>query len=175
MKVAYLSIALILLGMGGLYLNIAHSGWVLGVGLFVFLFGSDNDARFLSKAKDGGPDSTVTGYWLIEIKWLFSIVLLKFEGKSRPVYHDHAFNAISWVLSGWLEEHVLYGGVNRYFPSIFHIFTSREDMHMVHSADPTWVLSFRGPWAKEWNEYNPLAPEGERVKKLTDGRKEVVP
>jgi len=56
--------------------------------------------------KDGGPDSTVTGYWLIESKKWFSIVLLKFEGKSREAFHTHAFNAISWLLKGKLIEHI---------------------------------------------------------------------
>ena len=50
--------------------------------------------------KDGGPESTVTGYWLIEYKPLFSIVLLKFEGKSRDAFHTHAFNSLSWLISG---------------------------------------------------------------------------
>ena len=49
--------------------------------------------RLFFKSKDGGPDSSVTGYWLIESKKLFSIVLLKFDGRSREAYHTHAFNA----------------------------------------------------------------------------------
>ena len=51
--------------------------------------------KVLYKGKDGGNLSTVTGYWLIECKNLFSIVLLKFEGESREAYHTHAFGAIS--------------------------------------------------------------------------------
>lgn len=39
------------------------------------------------KSKDGGQESTVIGYWLIECKQLFSIVLLKFEGPSRKAFH----------------------------------------------------------------------------------------
>ena len=57
--------------------------------------------KLFKKMKDGGPHSTVTGYWLIEWKAVFSIVLLKFEGKSRETFHTHAFNCISWLISGW--------------------------------------------------------------------------
>lgn len=41
--------------------------------------------KLFKKMKDGGKESTVTGYWLIECKSLFSIVLLKFEGDSREM------------------------------------------------------------------------------------------
>ena len=43
--------------------------------------------RFFSKAKDGGKDSPVDGYFLIEIKWLFSVVLLKFNKGHRDNCH----------------------------------------------------------------------------------------
>lgn len=52
--------------------------------------------KLLFKRKDGGQQSTVTGYWLIEWKNVFSIVLLKFEKGTREAYHTHAFNAFSW-------------------------------------------------------------------------------
>mgnify|MGYP001575993171 CR=1 FL=1 len=50
--------------------------------------------------KDGGPESHVWGFWLIEAKSLFSIVLLRFENGTREAYHSHAFNSLSWVLRG---------------------------------------------------------------------------
>ena len=62
--------------------------------------------KFLFKAKDGGPESKVTGYWLIESKRWFSIALLRFDEGSREAFHTHAFNAISWVLWGELLEYV---------------------------------------------------------------------
>ena len=49
--------------------------------------------------KDGGPESTVWGFWLIEIKKLFSVALLCFENGSREAFHTHAFNSVSWVLT----------------------------------------------------------------------------
>jgi hypothetical protein len=121
--------------------------------------------------KDGGAESTVTGYWLIEIKSLFSIVLLKFEGKSREAYHEHAFNCWNWLIKGELVEHLFGGGRRYYEPSTRPFFIGRKDYHKVNSITPTsWVLSFRGPWKSTWKEY--LPNEG-RERTLTHGRVEV--
>lgn len=132
--------------------------------------------KLFKKMKDGGAESTVTGYWLIEIKSLFSIVLLKFEGKSRDAYHTHAFNCLNWLLSGKLHEKTV--GVDgtqydywEYVPSFWPFIIKREDFHKVDSIAPaSWVLSFRGPWVKSWEEY--LPSEG-RFRVLTNGRIEV--
>jgi hypothetical protein len=135
--------------------------------------------RFLSKAKDGGPESHVTGYWLIEVKWLFSVVLLRFADGSRDSYHDHAFTAISWVLWGRLFEYMLTAGnlARGSFQSFkshrsgpIPIVTSRRRMHRVVSQGTTWVLSFRGPWSKTWHEFD---PRDRSVTTLTHGRKVV--
>ena len=127
--------------------------------------------KFFKRGKDGGPDSTVTGYWLVEIKGLFSIVLLKFEGDSREVYHTHAFNSISWLLKGLLWEFVYEDSCVMYRPSIKPIITTRARKHMVDSlTDVSWVLSFRGPWADRWLEFD---PEKREYTVLTDGRKRV--
>lgn len=105
--------------------------------------------RLLFKGKDGGPESNVTGYWLIEAKGLFSFVLLRFDKGSREAYHSHAFNAWSWKL----------------------VYTSRERMHKVYGmSDRTWVLSFRGPWADKWQEF---FDKTRKFVTLTHGRKVV--
>jgi hypothetical protein len=119
--------------------------------------------------KDGGPESRVWGYFLLAIKPLFSIVLLRFENGSREAYHSHAFNCVSWVLSGTLLETELDGGCTLYRPSWRPIITKRETFHKVVSMGRTWVLSFRGPWAKTWQEHTPLGG----YKTLTWGRVEV--
>lgn len=125
--------------------------------------------KLFSKGKDGGPESTVTGYWLIEAKKLFSVVLLKFEGASREAYHNHAFNSVSWLLRGKLYEWLTDGDVNIHYPFWVPILTKRSTFHKVDSVDCTsWVLSFRGPWAETWNE---LRPEGPVT--LTNGRVEI--
>ena len=119
--------------------------------------------------KDGGPESTVSGFWFIEIKSLFSIVLLKFEGESRAAFHNHAFNSYSIILKGKLYEKMLNENVFSHRP--FKLITTlRSTFHKVDSFDTTWVLSFRGPWAKRWNEWNPVTEE---YITLENGRKEV--
>lgn len=130
--------------------------------------------KLFHKSKDGGPDSNVTGYWLIESKSLFSIVLLRFDKGSREAFHTHAFNAVSWVLSGWLSELVRYNNTKvlsreyDYKPSLKPIYTARNRFHRVFGeADTTWALSFRGPWDKTWKEY---LPAEDREVTLTNGR-----
>lgn len=124
--------------------------------------------KFFKKMKDGGEESTVTGYWLVEIKSLFSIVLLKFEGKSREAYHEHAFNCFSWVVKGSLTEEFLGDeGIDKHPASLIPFITRRSDFHKVSSDGTSWVLSFRGPWVGWWKEY---LPETNEQIVLTHGR-----
>lgn len=136
--------------------------------------------KILSYGKDGGPNSTVWGFWFIEWKSLFSVAVLVFENGSREAYHNHAFNSISWVLKGKLIEEILDAPeddwVKRYFPSIKPIFTKRNTFHKVTSEGRSWVLTFRGPWAKEWKEYLPKTDEFvtlESGRKIKDEKKAV--
>ncbi len=118
--------------------------------------------------KDGGPESTVWGYWLVELKWLFSIVLLRFDGRSREAFHTHAFNSISWVLRGQLVEHHLDGRVEVHQAGWRPVITHRTTFHQVDSEGQSWVLSFRGPWRSTWREF---VPEQNEVLTLTNGRR----
>lgn len=120
--------------------------------------------------KEGGEYSTVWGYWLIEWKRLFSVVLLCFENGSRDAYHSHAFNCVSLVLSGKLVENHRDGRVETHRPSVRPVLTRRSTMHKVVSEGRTWVLSFRGPWARTWFEY---LPDENKEVTLTTGRQEV--
>lgn len=125
--------------------------------------------KILFKAKDGGPESLVTGYWLFESKRLGSIVLLRFDQGSREAYHTHAFNALSWVLRGKLRE-VLHGTEQEvnYTSSVKPILTPRARFHRVFGeARRTWVLSFRGPWVPYWREY---LPSLNKYTRLSNGR-----
>jgi len=135
--------------------------------------------KLFSFSKDGGPESTVFGYFLVEIKKLFSVVLLNFKDGSREAYHEHAFDAISWVLKGKLIEHHVENELNmdvevkwttQYRPSIIPIITKRSTFHKVVSEGDTWVLSLRGPWSDTWREF---LPKENRLIMLTHGRKEV--
>lgn len=129
--------------------------------------------KVLKKDKDGGVESTVYAYWLIEWKSVFSIAILKFVGASRECYHTHAFNSISWLLKGRLRESFLDFNLIRkerpdkvYLPSIKPIITTRSNFHKVNSTGTSWVLTFRGPWDKKWKE----STEKEGIYTLTTGR-----
>jgi predicted metal-dependent enzyme (double-stranded beta helix superfamily) len=109
--------------------------------------------KFLKKGKDGGKESHVWGYWLIEAKSLFSIAILRFDPGTREAYHNHAFNCISWVLKGKLEEqHLQDNKVEFHTPGLKPIITKRNTFHKVFSHGTTWVFTIRGPWSDKWKE-----------------------
>ena len=128
--------------------------------------------KILTWRKDGGPESKVSGFFFIEWKRVFTVVLLKFGEGSRNAYHNHAFSAVSWMLSGRLDEHRLDNPwhADKYEPSFRPIWTPRIRFHKVVSTGTSWVLSFRGPWAKEWREWR---PDERRFVTFTHGRREV--
>lgn len=127
--------------------------------------------KLFSWGKDGGPESHVWGFYVIEIKKLFSVVLLRFEDGSREAFHNHAFNAVSWLLTGSLHELLAnHSAVRTYKPSFSPIVTRRTTFHQVRSRGRSWAITFRGPWRKTWEEY---LPEIERYITLKHGRKVV--
>ena len=73
---------------------------IVGMNILKKIYHSKYFPRIFYVKPDGGKDSGVTGYFLIEWKWLFSIAILKFEEGSREAYHSHAFNAYTWWISG---------------------------------------------------------------------------
>lgn len=123
--------------------------------------------RFLNKSHDGGKDSGVTGYFLIEIKSLFSIVLLKFNKGTREAYHNHAFNALTFWLKGNVLEHKLDGQTLEWKSGNVK-YTPRDNFHKVEALSETWALCLRGPWKDQWNE-----SRNNKLITLTHGRKEV--
>lgn len=129
--------------------------------------------KILYKGKDGGKNSTVTGYWLVEIKSLFSIVLLKFDDGTREAFHTHAFTALTWFLKGnlWEERIKLGDGIdgehNKYKRSVLPKLTKKDNLHRVKSKGTSWALSIRGPWTKTWQEY---WPETNELVTFTSGR-----
>lgn len=138
--------------------------------------------KILMGSKDGGPESNVR-MWGFEWKSGFSILLLCFAEGSREAFHSHAFDAISWLLSGALIEETMTrvtsdGRVLRryhdtmYVPSIKPIRTPRHTMHKVSGfAKRSLVLTFRSAWQPTWLDW----PENDsKPKTLTWGRKEVV-
>lgn len=126
--------------------------------------------RIFYWGKDGGKESHVWGFWFIEIKSLFSVVLLVFEEGSREAYHTHAFDALTWFLKGAVLEHLISGKKIRWSPSVLPKLTPKSTFHKVVGIQRTYALSFRGPWKNNWQEY---LPQEKRYVKLTNGRKEV--
>jgi len=111
------------------------------------------DVLICETGKDGGPNSRVDGFWLVHIKSLFSIALLRFNEGSREAYHSHAFDCISWVLSGGIEEHMKAGEVLTHRAGLKPIITRRDTFHKVYGLrKANWILTFRGPWASTWQE-----------------------
>lgn len=127
--------------------------------------------KFFKKRHDGGKDSGVTGYWLIEWKGLFSIVLLRFSKGSREAFHSHAFNALTWWIKGAAVEYIYFEEKDKYkqgkywSPSFIPKYTPKDCFHKIITLEVTWALSFRGPWSKTWKE----AKNGE-VYTLSSGR-----
>lgn len=129
--------------------------------------------RIFYKGKDGGLDSPVTGYWLVEIKYLFSIVLLKFNNGRREQFHTHAFNALTWFIKGNMQEERLLAGQRKfriYKRSLIPKLTKRDNLHRVYSIGTSWCFSIRGPWAKTWKEYD---EQTNTLTTLTSGRRVV--
>lgn len=126
--------------------------------------------KIMKYCKDGGYASTVSGLFIVEIKNLFSIVLLRFDPGSRDAFHSHAFNCFSWLLSGHLIERHITGEQKTYRPSWLPFVTRRDTFHKVVSDGTSVVLSFRGPWATTWREF---IPNEQRTVTLTNGRREV--
>jgi hypothetical protein len=122
--------------------------------------------RLFFKKFDGGPESGVTGYMLLEWKILCSIGLLHFKEGSREAFHNHAFNAITWWLFGKVTEEQTSGALKDYGPSLVPKITKRACFHKVIAHRDTWAITFRGPWADTWKE---LRKQKEVT--LTHGRK----
>jgi hypothetical protein len=119
--------------------------------------------RFFQKVKDGGPDSPVDAYVLIEIKSLFSIMLLKFNKGARDSFHSHAFNAWTLFLSGYPMEVSLVdsplGGVYEVFKTFKSgdwKYTPKDQIHLYSNVRTAWAITFRGPWSDTWKELTKL-------------------
>jgi hypothetical protein len=130
--------------------------------------------KFFQNATDGGKDSGVTGFFLIEIKPLLSVVFLRFRPGTREAFHSHAFDALTWFLKGRVREHRIsypYAqiiSVKEFGPSFRPKFTPRDNHHKVESLGVAWALSIRGPWGQTWREY---LPKLRKFVTLTHGRK----
>lgn len=108
--------------------------------------------KFLSWAKDGGPESPVDAFFIIESKRFGSIVLLRFNAGGREAYHSHAFHALTWFISGDMVEQDIDGSYLPYERSVFPKYTPRSKNHRVRAYRTSYAISIRGPWAATWTE-----------------------
>ena len=126
--------------------------------------------RFFEKVKDGGANSPVDAYVLIEIKSLFSIMVLHFNPGYREALHSHAFNAFTiWLWGEAFEVFDTWGKSDRVWWPGFMKFTPRSLFHRYVSFRGAWALTFRGPWHDTWEE---RCSDGRTVT-LTHGRKAI--
>lgn len=119
------------------------------------------------KRKDGGKSSPVDAYFVCEIKGLFSIAFLKFNKGGREAFHTHAFDALTWFLSGNLVEEDVNGDTYKYKRSLIPKFTSKSKNHRVKATKDSWCFTLRGAWDETWTEYN---KEEDTTTTLSHGR-----
>ncbi len=130
--------------------------------------------KLFKRGYDGGPDSGVTGYWLIEWKRGFSIVLLHFSPGSREAFHSHAFNAWTLWLRGTVVEQDVFSSIfpsrdaKIWKPGQIKRTPSTKFHRVIAEENGAWALSIRGPWKDSWQEY-----KNNRLINLTSGRVEV--
>jgi len=108
---------------------------------------------FLKKRKDGGPNSPVDAYFLVELKGFFSIAILKFNKGGREAFHSHAFDALTWFIKGELVEEDVSGDLLEYKRSVRPKVTLKNKNHRVKAVVDSWCFTIRGPWVESWTEY----------------------
>jgi len=126
--------------------------------------------KFMSKAKDGGPDSPVTAFFILEMKPFFTIAILKFNKGSREQFHTHAFNAYTWLLKGHMLEETIDNSLYTYQKSLVPKYTPCSKNHRVIAHTNSYCLTLRGPWSKTWQEYDSSL---NKTTAFTHGRKVV--
>lgn len=126
--------------------------------------------RLFQKVKDGGSESPVDAYFLIEWKGLFSIALLKFNKGGRDNFHTHAFHALTWFIKGDMIEEDVDGSTYKYKRSFLPKITKRSKNHRIKANKDSWCITFRGRWCNYWTEYN---EEDDKTIILEQGREVV--
>ncbi len=110
--------------------------------------------KLFKKCKDGGAESPVDAYFLVECKGLFSVAVLKFNEGGREAFHTHAFDAYTWFLKGNLMEEDANGEFYIYERSLIPKKTLKSKNHRVKALKDSWCFTVRGKWDKKWTEYN---------------------
>ncbi len=126
--------------------------------------------KLFKKCKDGGSESPVDAFFLIECKSLFSVAILRFNKGGREAFHTHAFSAYTWFLSGVLVEEDVSGELFAYSRKLKPKKTLRSKNHRVLAIRDSYCLTVRGSWVDFWTEYN---MDEDKTSVFTWGRKKV--
>ena len=123
--------------------------------------------KICSWSKDGGPNSPVDAFFIVESKDAFSIALLRFNKGGREAFHTHAFNALTWFICGDLVEQDIDGSEHMYKRSLLAKYTQRSKNHRVVAYRDSWCFTIRGPWSETWTEddteYHTVLTHGRKV------------
>lgn len=107
-------------------------------------------------------------FTIIEIKYLFGIIVNIFNTENQDRFHSHAFHAFSFMIKGYYYEHVIIGTECVTKKIEKSRFIPRNYIHKItKSTKNAMSITFEGPWESTWNEYF----DNGRVKTYTWGRK----
>lgn len=107
-------------------------------------------------------------FTILEIKYIFGIIINIFNTTDQDRFHSHAFHAFSLMVRGHYFEDVIDGNnvitkkieKSRFIP--------RNYIHKIKGSSKNAIsVTFEGPWESTWNEYF----DNGRIKTYTWGRK----
>jgi hypothetical protein len=105
-------------------------------------------------------DQSVTELTILEWKRFFSIKLFNFHPTTgdQDRFHNHAFNAVSILLSGdYMEEIIDYGQIVPLKRSRKRLlFIPKDSYHRITKSNGCRTLLITGPWGKEFKELRHL-------------------
>jgi len=107
-------------------------------------------------------------FTILEIKYVFGIIINIFNTTDQDRFHSHAFHAFSLMVRGHYIEDVIDGNniVTKKIEK--YRFIPRNYIHKIKGSSKNAIsITFEGPWESTWNEYF----DSGRIKTYTWGRK----
>lgn len=99
-------------------------------------------------------DDYMTRWHLIPRNKVCNVYLHRFCGSDHPVFHDHPWWSVSFLLRGCLFEQWRTAGgqyKDQRIPWLFPIFRRAELMHRLDVCKaPVWTLFVTGPVVRRW-------------------------
>ena len=107
-------------------------------------------------------------FTVIEIKYLFGIIVNIFNTENQDRFHSHSFQALSLMIKGHYYEEILVAEKVLTKKIEKSRFIPRNYIHKITKSTKNCIsVTFEGPWQSTWNEYF----DNGRVKTYTWGRK----